>query len=136
MQNARRYVRWFFLKAPSRMEKEQSTVSPLCFSVYSWHSARPATFQAKPHLLTWLQDVACSYTTWYTAQASLKRSKRSLGLYSNSSALYSICRIPQEKKTCLLLGQPLNFKCLPFGKRILTHLSSSLQSLELSLKYS
>jgi len=49
-------------------------------------------------LLTWLQDVACSYTTWYTAQASLKRSMRSRGLYSNSSALYSICRIPQEKK--------------------------------------
>jgi len=31
---------------------------------------------------------------------------------------------PARKKNCLLLGQPLNFKCLPFGKRILTHLYS------------
>ena len=107
-QSTRCYGRWFFLKAPSRTEKEQSTVSPPCFSVYSWHRARPATFQAKPHLLTSLRDIACSYTTWYTAQASLKRSMRSLGLYSNSSALYSICTIPQaKKKPCLFLGQPL-----------------------------
>ena len=88
-----RYAR-FLLKASSRTEKEQSAVSPPRFSVYSRHSARPATFHAKPHLATSFRDIAYSYTTWYTAQASLKRSDRSLGLCSNSSALYSSCRIP------------------------------------------